>query len=140
MSVKKILLFHPLLDWYVEHGLVVTKVHSMIHSKKWKCFEKFGKFVSDERRKGDIDEDYKIIADEMKNIGNSAYGRTSMNKSKHANISYKSLSETKKKQLIHHTLKIAIDTEIFMKYKQEKKSQSRICLYNCHLLFYHMLN
>ena len=59
----------------------------MIHSKKWKCFEKFGQFVSDERREGVIDEDYKIIADEMKNIGNSAYGRTSMNKSKHANIS-----------------------------------------------------
>ena len=93
MSAKKILLYHPLLQWYIDHGLIVTKVHSMIHCKKYKCFKSFGELVSDERRKGDEDEDYKIIGDEIKNIGNSAYGRTSMNKDKHATTTYESLKQ-----------------------------------------------
>ena len=32
----------------------------------------------------------------MKNIGNSAFGRTAMNKSKHASISYKDYDKTRK--------------------------------------------
>ena len=73
----------------------------------------------------------------MKNIGNSAYGRTSMNKSKHANISYETLDEAKK----------SINTPYFKdcdRYgdvygvQKRKKTQSRICLFNCRLLYYHM--
>ena len=90
MSAKKILLYHPLLTWYIEHGLIVTKVHGMIHSKSCKIFKSFGELVSDERRKGDINEKYKVIGEEMKNVGNSAYGRTNMNKAKHNKTSYES--------------------------------------------------
>ena len=54
MSTKNILIYHPLLNWYLEHGLVVTKVHGMIHSKCCKIFKSFGELVSDERRKGDM--------------------------------------------------------------------------------------
>ena len=79
MSATKILLYHPLLKWYIEHGLIVTKTYSMIHSMNCEIFKEFGELVSDERRKGDIDEDYKIIVDEIKNTGNSGYGRTSLN-------------------------------------------------------------
>ena len=32
----------------------------------------------------------------MKNIGNSAYGRSAMNKSKHAKTTYETLKQTKK--------------------------------------------
>ena len=32
----------------------------------------------------------------MQNVGNSGYGRTSMNKSKHAKTSYETLKQTKK--------------------------------------------
>ena len=53
MSCEKILIYHPLLQWNINHGLIVTKVHSMIHCKKWKCFKSFGELVSAERRKGD---------------------------------------------------------------------------------------
>ena len=96
MSSKKMLIYHPLLQWYVDHGLIVTKVYGMIHCKKWKCFENFTKLVSDERRKGDISNEYKIIGEEMKNIGNSAYGRTSMNKSKHMQTDYEDISQVRK--------------------------------------------
>ena len=49
--------------------------------------------VSDERRKGDAKPELKVIGEEMKNIGNSAFGRTCMNKNKHTKISYKKKAE-----------------------------------------------
>ena len=55
----------------------------MIHCKNYKCFKSFGELVSDESRKGDVKPEYKILAEECKNIGNSAFGRTAMNKEKH---------------------------------------------------------
>jgi len=93
----------------------------MIHCKKYKCFKSFGELVSDERRKGDEDEDYKIIGDEMKNIGNSGYGRTSMNKSKHTSTKYETLAELKKNQSIRIILKTQSNLETDMKYKKERK-------------------
>jgi len=42
----------------------------------------------DERRKGDINQKYKIIAECCKRIGNSSFGRTVMDKSKHKNVKY----------------------------------------------------
>ena len=71
------------MEWYIQQGLIGTKVYGMIHCKKCKIFKSFGELVCNERRKGDIDAKYKVIGNEIKNIGNSAYGRTSMNKAKH---------------------------------------------------------
>ena len=96
MNAKKILLYYPLLEWYLKHGLQVTKVYGMIHCKKCQIFKSFGELVCNERRKGDRDEKYKIICDEIKNIGNSAYGRTSMNKAKHNKTTYETQHQYKK--------------------------------------------
>ena len=96
MSAKKILLYYPLLQWYLEHGLSVTKVYSMIHCRKCQIFKDFGELVSDERRKGDADKKYAVIGNEMKNIGNSAYGRTSMNKAKHNKTTYETAQQYKR--------------------------------------------
>ena len=96
MSAKKILIYYPLLKWYLEHGLKVTKVYGMMHCKQCKIFKSFGGLVSDERRKGDADDKYKIIGEEIKNIGNSAYGRTSMNKAKHNKTTYETQTQYKK--------------------------------------------
>jgi len=45
-------------------------------------------WVSDERKKGDIDQKYSIIAECCKTIGNSSFGRTIMDKNKHKDIKY----------------------------------------------------
>ena len=45
-------------------------------------------FVSNERRKGDRDDCYAIIAESAKLVGNSAYGRTAMNKCKFRNVKF----------------------------------------------------
>ena len=87
MSAKKIL-YHPLLKWYIGHGLIVTKTYSMIYRMNCKIVKQFGELVSDERRNGDIDSHFNIIGDDINNIGNSGYGRTSMNKSRHASTTF----------------------------------------------------
>ena len=73
----KILLATPLLRWYLAHGLVVDRVYQIIEYEPNPCFRRFGESVSTARRAGDEDPDKAIIADTMKLLGNSGYGRRS---------------------------------------------------------------
>ena len=50
MKGDKVLLATPLLKWYLEHGLEVTKVHQVIEFTPKPCFKTFGDAVSDARR------------------------------------------------------------------------------------------
>ena len=63
---EKILLATPLLKWYLEHGLEVTKVNQVVEFTPEPCFKPFGDAVSDARRAGDADSRKAIIADTMK--------------------------------------------------------------------------
>lgn len=71
----KILLATPLLQWYLQHGLVVTKVHQVIpnQTKPMKCFETFGQEVMAARRLGDIDPSKQIISASSKLMGMSNF-------------------------------------------------------------------
>ena len=73
---KEIVLYSPLLKWYLQQGLIITKFHCAIQYTPIKCFETFANEVSDARRAGDVDDDKKLIAATMKLFGNSAYGKT----------------------------------------------------------------
>ncbi|XP_038067357.1 uncharacterized protein LOC119737233 [Patiria miniata] len=86
MFGTRILLATPLLQWYLNHGLEVLHVHEVIQFKKNKCFEAFGDAVSDARRAGDSDPSKAILADTMKLLGNSAYGKTVTNQERHMNV------------------------------------------------------
>ena len=66
MKGEKILLATPLLKWYLEHGLEVTKVHQVVEFTPVPCFKPFGDAVSDARRAGDADSRKAIIPDTMK--------------------------------------------------------------------------
>ena len=72
-----------LLNWYLEYGLVVTSVYQTIQYWPKDCFKTFGEKVSQDIYKGDADSDQAIIADTMKLLGNSAYGKTITNKDHH---------------------------------------------------------
>ena len=85
---KAILLATPLLRWYLLNGLKVTHVYQTIEYTPQACFKEFGEKVSDARRKGDQSSDYAIIADTMKLLGNSGYGKTITNKDRHRQIYY----------------------------------------------------
>ena len=85
---KKILLSTPLLQWYLAHGLVVDRVYQIVEYERKPCFRQFGESVSAARRDGDADPDKAIIADTMKLLGNSAYGKTVTNVDRHRNVRY----------------------------------------------------
>ena len=85
---EKILLATPLLQWYLVHGLIVDRVYQVIEYEPKPCFRDFGESVSASRRAGDEDPDKAIIADTMKLLGNSAYGKTVTNIDRHRNVKY----------------------------------------------------
>ena len=84
----KILLATPLLQWYLAHGLVIDRVYQVVDYHREACFRHFGESVSAARREGDADPDKAIIADTMKLLGNSAYGKTVTNIDRHRNVRY----------------------------------------------------
>jgi hypothetical protein len=84
----KILIKSDRLKWLISKGLIVSKIYGSIKTEKGVIFEGFVKKVSDERRKGDINPDYAIIAEMWKLLGNSAFGRTGMNKNKFSKTTY----------------------------------------------------
>ena len=55
MKAKKILLYTPLLKWYIEHGLQVTAYHELLVYKPGRLFDWFPEEVADARREGDIE-------------------------------------------------------------------------------------
>ena len=85
---EKILLTTPLLRWYLAHGLVVDRVYQIVEYSPKPCFQHFGESVSTARRNGDVDPDKSIIADTMKLLGNSAYGKTVTNVDRHRDVKY----------------------------------------------------
>ena len=84
----KLLLATPLLRWYLAHGLIVDRVYQVVEYSPKPCFQQFGDSVSAARRAGDSDPDKAIIADTMKLLGNSAYGKTVTNVDKHWDVRY----------------------------------------------------
>jgi len=84
----KLLLHSALLSWYLSHGLVVTKIYQLFEYAPRRVFETFVDSVSEARRKGDADDDLKILADMSKLVGNSLYGKTITNKDEHKDIRY----------------------------------------------------
>ena len=85
---EKIMLATPLLRWYLAHGLVVDRVYQIVEYSPKPCLQHFGDSVSTARRNGDVDPDKSIIADTMKLLGNSAYGKTVTNVDRHRDIKY----------------------------------------------------
>jgi len=59
---EKILLVTPLLQWYLEKGLVVTKVFQVTEYTPSRCFERFAHEISDARWCGDENPDKEPFA------------------------------------------------------------------------------
>lgn len=87
---KQILIYAPLLKWYLSHGLVITKTYSFVRAAAHRPFKQFMLDVSNARRGGDADKSKTMIAEMMKLVGNSAFGRSGMDMAKHKTVSYTS--------------------------------------------------
>ena len=90
---KKVGLSTPLLKWYLEHGLVVTCIYTVIEYIHNAAFNSFMMQVAQARLDGDHDKDKALIAETIKLIGNSSYGKLITNKEKHHDIVYINESE-----------------------------------------------
>ena len=88
MRARKLLLATPLLKWYLEHGIEVTKIYQTVEYTKQACYSHFVRNISDGRRLGDADPSKSIIADTRKPEGNSFFGATIMDKEKIQDVAY----------------------------------------------------
>ena len=75
MKTEKILLYSPLLKWYLNHGLQVTKIHRYISYTYGRPFKWFPEEVSSARRAADQDKNKRQLGDTAKLKGNSFYGK-----------------------------------------------------------------
>ena len=88
MKAEKILLYSPLLKWYLNHGLQVTKIHRYISYTPGTPFAWFPEEVSSARRAADNDKNKKQLGDTAKLKGNSFYGKMIENLKKHMNTKF----------------------------------------------------
>ena len=72
-KTKKILLYSPLLKWYLNHGMVITDVHHLIGYEPGRPFAWFPEEVANARRQADNDPSKKQLGDVSKLKGNTFY-------------------------------------------------------------------
>ena len=88
-KADRMMLITPLIKYYLQLGLKVTKVHYVVHFPDHKpCFKEFADQVSDARREGDRNPDTNVLANTYKLLGNSVYGRCAMQKLKQTETTY----------------------------------------------------
>ena len=75
LSAEKLLVYTPLLSWYVDHGAVVKAVHRTIDYQAGKIFPWFVEQVTEARRTGDVEKSKALLAKVFKLLGNSSYGK-----------------------------------------------------------------
>ena len=78
MKAKKILLYRPIICWYLEHGLRVTAVHQLIEHEPGMPFSRSSEEIAIARiarREADKDPLKKQLGDVAKLKGNSFYGK-----------------------------------------------------------------
>ena len=88
MKTEKILIYSPLLKWYLNHGLQVTKIHRYISYTSGRPFKWFPEEVSSARREADNDKNKKQLGDTAKLKGNSFYGKMIENLEKHISTKF----------------------------------------------------
>jgi hypothetical protein len=85
-SEKRIYYTHQI--WYLKYGLIITKFFEAVDFENNVFLKELGESIAVVRRAGDADKSMEIIAETMKLIGNSLYGRCVMNKEKHVGVNY----------------------------------------------------
>jgi hypothetical protein len=88
LSADQFLLYTPLLKWYLEHGLELEAVYSIVTYHPEKNFTWFVEQVTEARRTGDTDTEKAIFAEVFKLLGNSGYGKLIEALERHTNTIY----------------------------------------------------
>ncbi len=83
---KKSMLLTPFIKWYLDHGMVIDRIHTFYSFKPDIGFTQFVDKIVTNRRKGDVNPDQKILSELSKLLGNSSIGKALLQKEKHKNI------------------------------------------------------
>jgi len=102
LSAQQMLVYAPLLMWYVNHGAEIKKVHRTIDYKPRKIFTWFVEQVTEARRTGDADSSKALLAEVFKLLGNSAYGKLIEALERQTNVIY-----TKDEKVVDRALRSA---------------------------------
>ena len=82
------LLITPLLRWYVQHGLLITKVHLVIEWEGRHCFRDWMEEAANTRGIAQRDPSKAIIGESAKLLANSAYGKMCEDRTRFRRIRY----------------------------------------------------
>ena len=84
----------PLMMFYLNLGLLCTKIHLFVEYTPKKCFNSFVQLAKDARRQGDENPNSSVIAGTRKLLANSSYGYQIMDRSRHTVTKYLSDEKT----------------------------------------------
>ena len=87
-------LITPLLLFYLQLGLVCTKIHRFVEYTPEKCFNSFVQSEVDARRQGDKNPNSSVVPETTKLLANSSYGYQIMDQSRHTVTEYLSDKKT----------------------------------------------
>ena len=107
LSAQRILLYEPLLQWYINHGAVIKRVYRTIDYTPAKIFPWFVKEVTENRRTGDVDKSKALLADIFKLLGNSGYGKLIEALERQTNVIY-----TKDEKVVDRALRSAYFSDL----------------------------
>ena len=113
----------PLFKWYLEHGLVITNIYTVVEYVPNPAFNTFMTQVAQARLDGDRDKDKALIAETMKLIGNSSYEKLITNKEKHHDIIYVDETEIGAEIMDNHFHDM---TELPNSYYEVEKTKQKI--------------
>ena len=87
-------LITPLLLFYLQLGLVCTKIHRSFEYTRMKFFNSFVQSAVDAKKQGDENPNSSVVAETMKLLANSSYGYQIMDRTRHTVKMYLSDEKT----------------------------------------------
>ena len=82
------ILITPLLLFYLQLGILCTKIHRFVEYTPEKCFNNFVQSAVDAKRQGDENPNSSVVEETMKLLANSSYGYQIMDRSRHTVTRY----------------------------------------------------
>ena len=107
LSAEKLLVYSPLLRWYVDHGAVITAVYGTIDYTPGKVFDWFVEQVTEARCTGGIEKSKALLAEVFKLLGNSRYGKLIEALERQTNVIY-----TKDEKVVDRALRSAYFSDL----------------------------
>ena len=107
LSAEKMLVYAPLLLWYVNHGAEITKVYRTIDYTPAKIFPWFVEEVTEARRTGDVEKSKALLAEVFKLLANSGYGKLIEALERQTNVIY-----TKDEKVVDRALRSAYFSDL----------------------------